>query len=508
MASTPQRYLLLLVPALAAACSTADTSAGETASSTGPLTSGQTSVGGSTSEADPSTTALPTSGGSDTGGGGETTTTGGTTDSGISSTSGLSATSGEDSTGDPLPAPFCGDGVVDPLEECDLGMMNADDGACTLGCKSAACGDGLVQTGTEACDDGNQDDTDNCLSTCELAACGDGKLGPGESCDDGNQIDNDACGNDCALASCGDGKPQPGEVCDDGNKVDTDACLQTCVAASCGDGFVQAGVEMCDDGNPDETDVCTTLCKAPACDDAIKSGKETDIDCGGGSCPTCTEGQACLSDTDCETGACVAGKCGIAQTCKQIKQALPASKDGVYTIDPDKDGPGTPFQVYCDMTVDGGGWTSLVHLTKLDRLNYSLPHTDVGVSESTRFWILASKPGVAYSEKDYGGLPFTNFEAEAAGPTTTGWKWNGVDYPNPAGCHVYQQLVLDPSVNAPPRSYGNPHFNAGASNPAALNPAALVTASTIDVAPVVNFPSIHVGCIGWNVLKDPIVWVR
>ncbi|KVP75383.1 choice-of-anchor D domain-containing protein [Burkholderia ubonensis] len=33
-----------------------------------------------------------------------------------------------------------------------------------------------------------------------------------------------------------------------------------------------------------------------------------------------------------------------------------ATGDGVYTIDPDGSGPQAPFDVYCDMTSDGGGW--------------------------------------------------------------------------------------------------------------------------------------------------------
>lgn len=95
----------------------------------------------------------------------------------------------------------CGDGFVQPGEECDEGMGNANNGACTLACTNAECGDGFVGPG-EACDGGmlNADDA-ACTSSCQAATCGDGLVWAGvEACDDGNEILFDGCNPDCVLA--------------------------------------------------------------------------------------------------------------------------------------------------------------------------------------------------------------------------------------------------------------------------------------------------------------------
>ncbi len=518
----PQLSLLALM--FAAGCSSVDTSQETAAASLSGTDAGATTAAGTTGlpgSATEVTASPPTTGGmsasnSDTGN--TTEESGLTTDSLLldfarpdPETGTTGNDSGEhDSDTSPPAAPFCGDGNLDPGETCDEGDANSDDNACSFTCQPAVCGDGRVQAGVEECDDGNQLDDDLCVSGCKNARCGDKFVGPGEGCDDGNQIDDDACGNDCASPSCGDGKVQldKGETCDDANKEDTDACLPTCVLASCGDGSQHIGVEDCDDGNADESDTCTTLCKAPSCMDGLESGAETDIDCGGDLCKDCKLGESCAVDSDCETADCEAGVCSVPMSCKQVKAAQPESKDGIYTIDPDGEGNNEPFQVYCDMTVDGGGWISLVHMSDLSKLNYNLPHTQVALSESTKFWILSEKANPSYYITAYNNLPAVNYQSTGLTPTDTGWLWNGVPWNNPPDCHEVQQLILDQSVNQPPRSFGNPHYNAGNTFNVALTPGALVTASTIDVAAVTNFPAIHIGCVGWNVLKDPIIWIR
>jgi len=64
-----------------------------------------------------------------------------------------------------------------------------------------------------------------------------------------------------------------------------------------------------------------------------------------------------------------AGK--AASSAYAIKQAYPASTDGLYWITNPNINSGTPFQVYADMTTDGGGWTLLLCNTNATGWTYS-----------------------------------------------------------------------------------------------------------------------------------------
>src|SRR3954470_11956228 len=58
---------------------------------------------------------------------------------------------------------------------------------------------------------------------------------------------------------------------------------------------------------------------ATSCTDAIKNGLETDVDCGGPSCPRCAGGHECLSSPDCASSVCINGHCAAVSCSDYVK---------------------------------------------------------------------------------------------------------------------------------------------------------------------------------------------
>jgi hypothetical protein len=48
-----------------------------------------------------------------------------------------------------------------------------------------------------------------------------------------------------------------------------------------------------------------------SCANSVKDGGESDVDCGGGTCPRCAIDKTCVSRNDCASGRCVGAKCAV-----------------------------------------------------------------------------------------------------------------------------------------------------------------------------------------------------
>jgi cysteine-rich repeat protein len=199
----------------------------------------------------------------------------------------------------------CGNGKLDPGEECDDGNQYSSDG-CSRSCRIdtvvqcvpqipvVICGNLRRELG-EGCDDGNGKNGDGCTETCQVEPgyrcptpgkacepildltprCGNGIIDVGEACDDGiNDGSSNSCPPGCAqlAAYCGDGIKNGAEQCDTGAANEPlgspayGSCLVNCqFGPYCGDGIVQSPYEECDmglcNGNFPDGYMCDAHCR-------------------------------------------------------------------------------------------------------------------------------------------------------------------------------------------------------------------------------------------------------
>jgi hypothetical protein len=247
-------------------------------------------------------------------------------------------------------APTCADGAKNGTEtDVDCGgscsSKCADTKACSVAadCVSGKCDSGkcAAPTCTDTIKNGTEGDVD-CGGTCSTK-CADGKAcGVAADC-----VSTVCTANKCiaTAAACTD-------TVKNGTETDVD-CGGAC-STKCADGKTCAVAGDC------VSTVCTAnkcIATAAACIDTVKNGTETDVDCGGACATKCARTKACTLATDCDTNVCTGNVCQYPRDCTDVKTGNPAAVSGKFTIDPDGAGAVTPFDVWCDMTTDGGAWT-------------------------------------------------------------------------------------------------------------------------------------------------------
>ncbi|MFH1252814.1 MAG: IPT/TIG domain-containing protein [Candidatus Uhrbacteria bacterium] len=173
---------------------------------------------------------------------------------------------------------FCGNGHQDGWEECDDGDSN-DNNGCSNECLNNGsesldydCDGGYVEQsiyfGGEDCD-GGEGCSDNCLNLGSLPAsgyqgvCGNGVVEAGEDCDYGDLIDNDGCSSTClnegSVLTCGNNRlfgPSLVRSCSSNME-----CFISGIGMFCNDlGQCVDRGEDCDDGNRLSGDGCSSIC--------------------------------------------------------------------------------------------------------------------------------------------------------------------------------------------------------------------------------------------------------
>jgi hypothetical protein len=181
------------------------------------------------------------------------------------------------------------------------------------------------------------------------------------TCDTCKDQDSDGHYVGCALYTkhagpdCSDTDPDNWISCLTCKDGDTDAWFAGC------DAYTVAKGPDCNDGdntvNPGMVPACDG--KDHNCDGQLDGDQDKDgfpaASCGGTDC----------LDSDPAVKPDPAGGCALGAMCKAILDKGLSSGDGVYWIDPDGYAAGQPpFQAYCSMSLQGGGWTLVYKVNK------------------------------------------------------------------------------------------------------------------------------------------------
>lgn len=179
---------------------------------------------------------------------------------------GQSCMEGEDCSGDVSNLWLCGNGILDPGEDCDIGMpVEVISTGCSLTCQrpgninvgtgAEQCGNGAVDTNQgEECDTDDANTKIGCTANCTHAGsttdpaqasagqplCGSGAITTGEDCEPG--IGNEIAGVTCSANCLHLGTKIYQKWCDSNSSFASSNECQSAISV-CGNGFFEKGEE-------------------------------------------------------------------------------------------------------------------------------------------------------------------------------------------------------------------------------------------------------------------------
>lgn len=253
---------------------------------------------------------------------------------------------------------LCGDACIDTrYDHANCGACGVvcsseelcSDGQCGVTCLggSSQCGNACVDTLHDpyhcgACGAVCAPDEVCSVGQCETACYGGSTLCSGGCVDLGNDpLNCGFCGKTCVA----------GEVCSEGS-----------CAVSCLGGSTQCGVLCVDTENdPSHCGDCASVCgpgevcSQGTCAVTCLGGSKL---CAGACVDTDTDPDNCgACGATCSGGYCLNGACEFPASCSGLLKNNPNLPTGAYWVDSDGPGGMAPYEVYCEMTTAGGGWT-------------------------------------------------------------------------------------------------------------------------------------------------------
>ncbi len=170
--------------------------------------------------------------------------------------------------------------------------------------------------------------------------CGNGILDPMEQCDDGNTVDGDCCSSTCQFEASGASCPSDGNPCTNDVCNGAGACTHPNNTAPCDDGQFCTVNDTCSggacvSGPARDCSAAGDQCNVGVCDEATDRCVAQPKPNG----TSCTDGNACTQTDTCQNGSCSGAnaivctaldQCHVAGTCNPLTGTCsnPAKADG------------------------------------------------------------------------------------------------------------------------------------------------------------------------------------